>query len=96
VANVVPRGFKACLSHYLRDVQEGDAESSAVLAWLLGEPAGEAVRRMLAEAECVVSSTLTQVECARALARGVASGRMSRGDGRVRANSAAVGLPLLP
>lgn len=56
------------------------AESSAVLAWLLGEPAGDDVRRLLAGAERVVSSTLTQVECARALARGVASGRLGRGD----------------
>jgi predicted nucleic acid-binding protein len=56
------------------------AESSAVLAWLLGEPAGEDVRRLLAEAKRVVSSTLTQVECARALARSVVSGRLGRGD----------------
>lgn len=56
------------------------AESSAVLAWLLGEPAGEDVRHLLAGAERVVSSTLTQVECARALAGGVVSGRLARGD----------------
>lgn len=56
------------------------AESSAVLAWLLGEPAGADVRRLLEGAERVVSSTLTQVECARALARGVGSERLGRGD----------------
>lgn len=56
------------------------AESSAVLAWLLGEPAGVDVRRLLAGAERVVSSTLTEVECARALSRGVGSGRIGSGD----------------
>lgn len=56
------------------------AESSALLAWVLGEPKGDEVRRVLAAAERVVSSTLTQVECARALARGVGSGRIGRGD----------------
>ncbi|HVO33929.1 MAG TPA: PIN domain-containing protein [Gemmatimonadales bacterium] len=50
------------------------AESSAVLAWLLGEPTGEAVRQALAGAERVVASTLTPLECQRALARGVATG----------------------
>jgi len=45
------------------------AESSAVLAWLLGEPAGEEVSRALAGAERVVASDLTLVECDRALLR---------------------------
>jgi len=52
------------------------AESSAVLAWLLGEPTGEAVRQALAGAERVVASTLTPLECQRALARGVATGEL--------------------
>ncbi len=52
------------------------AESSAVLAWLLGEPTGEAVRRILTEAERVVASELTPLECQRALARGVATGAL--------------------
>jgi predicted nucleic acid-binding protein len=56
------------------------AESSAVLAWVLGEPEGEQVRSVLAEAERVGSSTLTAVECARALARGAATGRIGRAD----------------
>jgi uncharacterized protein with PIN domain len=54
------------------------AESSAVLAWLLGEPAAPAVREVLADAERVVASTLTPLECARALARGVALGTFER------------------
>ena len=53
------------------------AESSAVLAWLLGEPTGEAVRRTLTGAERVVASTLTPLECHRALARGVATGELT-------------------
>lgn len=52
------------------------AESSAVLAWLLGEPQEAAVRRLLAEAQSVVASTLTRLECARAIARGVITQRL--------------------
>ncbi|MDP2956579.1 MAG: type II toxin-antitoxin system VapC family toxin [Longimicrobiales bacterium] len=54
------------------------AESSAVLAWILGEPASDIVQTSLAAAERVTSSALTAVECARALARGVAVGRFGR------------------
>ena len=56
------------------------AESSAVLTWLLGERGEGDVRQLLTEAERVVASTLTAVECARALARGVATGRVSAKD----------------
>lgn len=56
------------------------AESSAVLAWLLGEPAGKRVRAILAKADRVVASTLTGVECARGLARARAAGRVSARD----------------
>ena len=56
------------------------AESSAVLTWLLGEPQGPTVRRLLADAERVVASTLTSVECARAVARGVISERLGPAD----------------
>lgn len=56
------------------------AESSAVLAWLLGEPSAAGVRRILAGAERVVASSLTGLECARGLARGRASRRLSPGD----------------
>ena len=52
------------------------AESSAVLAWLLGERAATQVRRLLAEAERIVASSLTPLECSRALARGVATGQL--------------------
>jgi predicted nucleic acid-binding protein len=55
-------------------------ESSAVLAWLLGEPKARAVRKVLSGAERVVSSSLTAVECARALGRGRAQERLSARD----------------
>jgi uncharacterized protein len=45
------------------------AESSAILAWLLGEAAGEIVRTTLAGVEEVLTSDLTLVECDRALIR---------------------------
>ena len=48
------------------------AESSAVLAWLLDEPTAPAVRRLLAEAEVIVASDLTLIECDRVLLRAVA------------------------
>jgi predicted nucleic acid-binding protein len=47
------------------------AESSAVLAWLLDEPTASAVRRLLREAEVVVASDLTLIECDRVLLRAV-------------------------
>ena len=53
------------------------AESSAVLAWLLGEPSQAVVLHLLRDAERVVSSSLTGVECARGLARARASDRLS-------------------
>ncbi len=56
------------------------AESSAVLAWLLGERPADAVRRLLSDAERVVASTLSLLECRRALARGVATGQLSEAD----------------
>lgn len=45
------------------------AESSGVLAWLLGEPQGQAVRAILSSARQVLTSELTLVECDRALIR---------------------------
>jgi predicted nucleic acid-binding protein len=45
------------------------AESSAVLAWLLGQPSGEAVASALAGASAVVTSDLTLIECDRVLRR---------------------------
>jgi len=56
------------------------AESSAVLAWLLGEPRETALRHVLDDAERVITSSLTAVECARAIARGVALGRIRQVD----------------
>lgn len=56
------------------------AESSAVLAWLLGEPTQVTVLEHLRSAERVVSSSLTVVECARGIARARALERVSRGD----------------
>jgi predicted nucleic acid-binding protein len=53
------------------------AESSAVLAWLLGEEPGELVRQTLIEADAVVSSDLTLIECDRAIHRGAALGGFS-------------------
>ncbi|MGE0441452.1 MAG: type II toxin-antitoxin system VapC family toxin [Gemmatimonadales bacterium] len=56
------------------------AESSAILAWLLGEPAAADVRRILNGAERVVTSSLTAIECARGLARARAAGRITSRD----------------
>jgi predicted nucleic acid-binding protein len=53
------------------------AESSAVLAWLLGEPSGRDARRLLATARRVVTSDLTLVECERALIRAEVLGEIS-------------------
>ncbi|GMV43531.1 MAG: hypothetical protein AMXMBFR64_52470 [Myxococcales bacterium] len=53
------------------------AESSAVLAWLLGEPGGEQVRDLLAAAESVLASDLTLIECDRVLVRGAALGELA-------------------
>jgi len=58
------------------------AESSAVLAWLLGEAAADTVRQILSDAERVVASTLTPLECGRAVARGVAVGSLTADDAR--------------
>jgi hypothetical protein len=56
------------------------AESSAVLAWILGEAAGEPVRHALAEAELVLASDVTLIECDRVLVRAVATSLMSEAD----------------
>lgn len=45
------------------------AESSAVLSWLLSEAGHEAILEELANADQIVTSTLTVIECSRALAR---------------------------
>ena len=56
------------------------AESSAVLAWLLGESRGMAVRDALADAELVLASDLTALECHRVLTRALAMDRLSEAD----------------
>ena len=68
------------------------AETSAILAWLLGEPKGTAVRKALAAADAVIASDLTLVECDRVLIRAVALEELSEGQAirrRRRLNSAA-------
>lgn len=52
------------------------AESSAVLAWLLGEQHSADVRAELAAADRVVASELTLVECDRVLHRATALGEL--------------------
>lgn len=52
------------------------AESSAVLAWLLGEPRGEDIRGLLASASLVLTADLTLVECDRVLIRATALGEL--------------------
>ncbi len=56
------------------------AESSAVLAWILGEPPAASVRKTLAGAERVATSALTATECGRALARGRRERRLSEAE----------------
>jgi predicted nucleic acid-binding protein len=68
------------------------AESSAVLAWLLGEEAGHRVRELLRRAELVMASDLTLVECDRVLIRAVTLGELDEAaaaDCRARLNTAA-------
>jgi predicted nucleic acid-binding protein len=58
------------------------AESSAVLRWLLGEPNQDAVIEVLADAEAVTASSLTVLECARALLRARMMQRISAAEER--------------
>jgi predicted nucleic acid-binding protein len=52
-------------------------ESSAVLAWLLDEEAASVVRQALSDAEIVVASDLTLIECDRVLHRAAALGELT-------------------
>ena len=56
------------------------AESSAVLAWLLDEQTAPSVRRLLGEAEVIVASDLTLIECDRVLLRAVALKELKEAD----------------
>lgn len=70
------------------------AESSAVLAWLLGEDAGASVRVALAAAETVIASDLTLIECDRVLIRASVKGDITEAqaaDRRAYLNGAAAG-----
>lgn len=52
------------------------ADSSALLAWLLEEPGHERVGALLADADQIIASVITPLECARTLHRGRHSGRV--------------------
>ena len=70
------------------------AESSAILAWLLGEDAGASVRDALAAAEVVITSDLTLIECDRVLIRAGVLGEISEAKGadrRAPLNAASAG-----
>lgn len=56
------------------------AESSAVLAWLLGDDGGEDAAAVLGEAEAVVASDLTRVECERVLIRAWSTGAVTEAE----------------
>ena len=74
------------------------AESSAVLAWLLGEHAGDRVRKVLGGAQFVVTSDLTLVECDRVLIRTVnlrAIDEAAAADRRAHLNAAAANWQVL-
>lgn len=58
------------------------AESSSVLAWLLGEDEGNAAA--LSAAELVIASDLTLVECDRVLHRATLTGDLSEADAAAR------------
>jgi len=53
------------------------AESSAVLAWLLGQDEGSEVADALRDADGVIASDLTLIECERVLIRAWSSGLLS-------------------
>ena len=56
------------------------AETSAVLAWLFGEPAGNRVKEALDAAARVVSSALTPVEAGRTVERAESQALISSAD----------------
>jgi predicted nucleic acid-binding protein len=60
------------------------AESSAVLAWLLGERAATRIRSLLERAETVVASDVTLIECDRVLIRAVSLGELVEADASER------------
>jgi len=68
----------------MRNVEPGSlmlyAESSAILAWLLGEARGGDVADALRNAEGVIASDLTLVECERVLIRAWSSGLITEAE----------------
>jgi predicted nucleic acid-binding protein len=60
------------------------AESSAVLAWLMGEPEGAQVLHSLSDAQIVTASDLTLVETDRVLIRSVVAGDVSEAQAAAR------------
>ena len=56
------------------------AESSAVLAWLLDEPAGPDVRGILTASEAVIASDLTLIESDRVLLRAAVPGELTEAE----------------
>lgn len=56
------------------------AESSAVLSWLLDENSAADVRRSLADAEIIVASDLTLIECDRVILRAAALGELTEAE----------------
>jgi predicted nucleic acid-binding protein len=56
------------------------AESSAVLSWLLNEPAAPQVRKLLAAADIVVASDLTLIECDRVIVRAAVLGELTEAE----------------
>jgi predicted nucleic acid-binding protein len=50
------------------------------LAWLLDEPSAPGVRRFLADAEIILASDLTLIECDRVLIRAVALGELNESE----------------
>lgn len=68
------------------------AESSAVLAWLLGEDDASRVREVLSKAALVMASDLTLLECDRVLIRALTLGEIDEAaaaDRRARLHHAA-------
>lgn len=56
------------------------AESSAALAWLLDQDYGELVAERLAQAELIITSDLTLIECDRVLIRAVLLNQLDESD----------------
>ena len=65
------------------------AESSAVLAWLLGEDGGDDVLERLSESRIVLTSDLTLIECDRVLHRAVALGELNESEAAGRRTAVA-------